>query len=123
MRVPCFGPRSLIGLRMKTLIARRERRHIDPLRIHPLFKMPFESISRPLIAVSRGLIFALGIIFHFAQPGSAQEESKATSDAQEAQNPIANIISVPFQNNTYLNYGPYRSDANILVIQPVLPFA
>jgi hypothetical protein len=46
---------------------------------------------------------------------------KTTTDAQDAQNPIANVISVPFQNNTYLNYGPYKSDANILVVQPVLP--
>lgn len=26
--------------------------------------------------------------------------------AQEAQNPIANLISVPFQNNTNFNVGP-----------------
>jgi hypothetical protein len=53
----------------------------------------------------------------------AQSETKATSDAQDAQNPIANIISIPFQNNTYLDYGPYKRDANVLVIQPVLPIA
>jgi hypothetical protein len=57
------------------------------------------------------------------EPGAPAPGDKATSDAQEAQNPIANIISVPFQNNTYLNYGPYKADANILVIQPVIPIA
>jgi hypothetical protein len=54
-------------------------------------------------------------------PGATQGEGKTTSALQDAQNPIANVISVPFQNNTYLNYGPYKSDANILVIQPVIP--
>jgi hypothetical protein len=47
----------------------------------------------------------------------------ATSDAQAAQNPIANAVSVPFQNNTYLDYGPNKGAANILVVQPVIPFA
>jgi hypothetical protein len=47
----------------------------------------------------------------------------AASDAQEAQNPIANVISIPFQNNTYLNYGPYRLTSNVLVVQPVIPIS
>ncbi|MEZ5827341.1 MAG: hypothetical protein R3D01_02710 [Hyphomicrobiales bacterium] len=42
--------------------------------------------------------------------------------AQEAQNPIANLISVPFQNNTNFNVGPFDNDQNILNIQPVIPF-
>jgi hypothetical protein len=58
-----------------------------------------------------------------SQSSATQEEEKATSDVQEAQNPIANIISVPFQNNTYVDYGPYKRTANVLVIQPVLPIA
>ena len=42
--------------------------------------------------------------------------------AKLAQNPIANLISVPFQNNTNLNYGPLKQNQNILNIQPVIPF-
>jgi len=42
--------------------------------------------------------------------------------AQEAQNPIANLISVPFQNNTNFNVGRLGNDQNILNIQPVIPF-
>jgi len=42
--------------------------------------------------------------------------------AQEAQNPIANLISVPFQNNTNFNVGRLDNDQNILNIQPVIPF-
>lgn len=42
--------------------------------------------------------------------------------AQQAQNPIANLISVPFQNNTNFNVGRLGNDQNILNIQPVIPF-
>jgi len=55
--------------------------------------------------------------------GTAEGNTSATSDAQEAQNPIANVISIPFQNNTYLDYGPYRRTSDVLVIQPVIPFS
>jgi hypothetical protein len=41
--------------------------------------------------------------------------------ARAAQNPIAAMISVPFQNNTNFNYGPRNHTQNILNIQPVLP--
>jgi hypothetical protein len=73
--------------------------------------------------LSRVMVFAVAVMFHWTLPARADDDAKTASDAQEAQNPIANIISVPFQNNTYLNYGPYKSDANILVIQPVYPLA
>lgn len=41
--------------------------------------------------------------------------------AKLAQNPIANLVSIPFQNNTNLNYGPLDGTQNILNIQPVIP--
>ena len=40
---------------------------------------------------------------------------------QLAQNPVGNLISVPFQNNTNLNFGPEKETQNILNIQPVIP--
>ena len=39
-----------------------------------------------------------------------------------AQNPVASMISVPFQNNTDFNIGPDHKTKNTLNIQPVLPF-
>jgi hypothetical protein len=41
--------------------------------------------------------------------------------AKQAQNPIADLISVPFQNNTNFNVGPEAGTQNILNIQPVIP--
>ena len=50
-------------------------------------------------------------------------KGKSTEElAKAAQNPIANMISVPFQNNTNLNIGPNDSTQNILNVQPVWPF-
>jgi hypothetical protein len=41
--------------------------------------------------------------------------------AKLAQNPVARMISLPFQNNTNLHYGPQAGTQNILNIQPVIP--
>ena len=53
--------------------------------------------------------------------------SRAEMSAQElakmAQNPVGNLVSVPFQNNTNFNYGPQDGTQNILNIQPVIPFS
>jgi hypothetical protein len=39
--------------------------------------------------------------------------------AKLAQNPVGNRVSMPFQNNTNLNFGPERKTRNVLNIQPV----
>lgn len=51
----------------------------------------------------------------------AQAESGAADLAKAAQNPIAAMISVPFQNNTNFNVGPKDRTQNVLNIQPVIP--
>ena len=43
--------------------------------------------------------------------------------AMQAQNPIANLISLPLQNNTNFNVGPENRTQNTLNIQPVYPFS
>ena len=45
----------------------------------------------------------------------------AAALAEAAQNPVANMIGVPFQNNTYFGIGPNEQTANVLNIQPVIP--
>jgi hypothetical protein len=54
-------------------------------------------------------------------PLSAHAEMSAEELAKLAQNPVGNLISVPFQNNTNFNYGPLSGTQNILNIQPVIP--
>jgi hypothetical protein len=48
-------------------------------------------------------------------------EPSAQDMAKLAQNPIGNLISVPFQNNTNFGVGPEGGTQNILNIQPVIP--
>ena len=52
---------------------------------------------------------------------SSQAEMSAEELAKLAQNPVGNLISVPFQNNTNFNVGSLSGTQNILNIQPVIP--
>ena len=52
--------------------------------------------------------------------GFSQESTEDLAKA--AQNPIANMMSFPFQNNTSFGIGPYDRTQNVLNVQPVLPF-
>jgi hypothetical protein len=55
--------------------------------------------------------------------GIIQEGDDATAElARAAQNPVADMISLPFQNNTNFNFGPQEKTQNVLNIQPVIPF-
>ena len=42
--------------------------------------------------------------------------------ARAVQNPVANLISLPFQNNLTFDTGPAGASLNVLNIQPVWPF-
>jgi hypothetical protein len=43
--------------------------------------------------------------------------------AKQLQNPVAALISVPFQNNVDFGVGPDKADRYLLNIQPVVPFS
>jgi hypothetical protein len=61
----------------------------------------------------------VGLAILAAAPSRAEMSSEEL--AKLAQNPVGNLISVPFQNNTNFNVGPEDGTQNILNIQPVLP--
>ena len=77
--------------------------------------MSSRHISSALIA-STGILCAV-----LALPVHA--ELSAEELAKIAQNPVGAMISVPFQNNTNLNYGPEKGTQNVLNIQPVIPIS
>jgi hypothetical protein len=52
---------------------------------------------------------------------TSQAEMTVEELAKLAQNPVGNLISLPFQNNTNFDVGPRDGTQNILNIQPVLP--
>ncbi|MGA7980729.1 MAG: neuromedin U [Chromatiaceae bacterium] len=67
----------------------------------------------------RSLVRASAIALLGSAPAMA--EMSAEDLAKLAQNPVGNLISIPFQNNTNLHYGPEQGTQNILNIQPVIP--
>ena len=50
-----------------------------------------------------------------------QDEEEASELAAQSQNPVGDLISLPFQNNTLFGIGPFNRTANVLNIQPVIP--
>lgn len=89
-------------------------------------------VLRGLLAACLGFLLA-AVVAHAQQPepaaaapaereqGNAAGGKSATELAKEIQNPIADLISLPFQNNTNFNYGPLKGTQDILNIQPVVP--
>ncbi len=56
-------------------------------------------------------------------PGTPSQAQDSADLAKAAQNPVAALISLPFQNNTLFGVGADDNDvANVLNIQPVIPF-
>ncbi len=67
------------------------------------------------------LVMVVGILV-LAIPAMSQDSgSDAVELSKKTANPLANLISLPFQNNTNFNLGPYDRTANVLNIQPVIP--
>jgi hypothetical protein len=78
--------------------------------------------SMPPFCKFRWLAVAAIALASFAT-APARAEMSAEELAKLAQNPVGNLISVPFQNNTNLNFGPEKGTQNILNIQPVIPIS
>ena len=70
-----------------------------------------------------GLWVMVVLILTFAGPVMGQESSDVEELAKQSANPLADLISLPFQNNTNFGLGPFDRTMNILNIQPVIPFA
>jgi hypothetical protein len=71
---------------------------------------------------------AMAAILTFASQSLAEEPQAGAAGnagalARATQNPVAAMISVPFQNNMNFGYGPNDHIQNVLNIQPVVPFS
>jgi hypothetical protein len=53
--------------------------------------------------------------------GPTPAANEAAELAKKLANPIASLISVPFQNNTFYGMGSYNGTQNIMNFQPVIP--
>ncbi len=82
---------------------------------------PAVALNRDLQMIKAGINYKLaaGVTAASAEAnghgGSTEELAKA------AQNPVAAMISVPFQSNTNFNSGPFNRTQEVFNIQPVVP--
>lgn len=71
-------------------------------------------------------LFVLLVIALIAPNTKAQDSQNQTNSsaelAKQTQNPVADIISVPFENYFYFNAGPNHAALYDLNIKPVIPF-
>jgi len=70
------------------------------------------------IGMKYKLLIATALIVLLSTPAYADEKADL---AKAAQNPVANMISLPLQNNVNTGIGPDNETQNILNIQPVWP--
>jgi hypothetical protein len=87
---------------------------------HPAALPPFAPARGRACSI---LVQAASLALALTCPSGANAALSAEELAKLAQNPVGNLISVPFQNNTNLNFGPEKGTQNILNIQPVIPIA
>jgi hypothetical protein len=82
-----------------------------------------------LIALGAGLPLALAVLAVAASAQSATpgpppadpSDNDATALAKKLQNPIGDLYSFPFQNNTNFSTGPNKGTQDVLNVQPVIP--
>jgi hypothetical protein len=67
--------------------------------------------------------FCLIIMFPLMSIPILHAQESAEDLSRQAANPLADLMSFPFQNNLNINYGEFDRNLNVLNIQPVLPFA
>src|SRR5271170_5138391 len=81
----------------------------------------FLPLSGCLLALS---VLSFGAAAQSARPSPAPDagsDNDATALAKKLQNPIGDLYSIPFQNNTNFNTGPNKGTQDNLNIQPVIP--
>jgi opacity protein-like surface antigen len=91
----------------------------------------WNSPTVPSVAFNRDLqMIKAGISYKFesgtstaAEPsGAGRSHAHSDEDLQkQSQNPIADLVSLPFQSNTNFNAGPFNRTQEVFNIQPVVP--
>ena len=78
-------------------------------------------ICRLLLVLICCFVFSSYSFSQVPHPEIYEPTAEQPDLAKQAQNPIANLISVPFQNNINFGLGPHDRTQNLLLIQPVIP--
>ncbi|MBO9583103.1 MAG: hypothetical protein J7574_02970 [Flavobacterium sp.] len=75
--------------------------------------------------VIKSLLFAVSLVLGFSAYAQEEEHKPGNSPqelADKLANPVANLISVPLQNNLNYGIGPYNGVKYTINVQPVIPF-
>jgi opacity protein-like surface antigen len=85
--------------------------------------VPAVSLNHELQMIKAGINykFESGVAAETEPSGAGGSGASTEELAKAAQNPVAAMISVPFQSNTNFNSGPYNRAQEVLNIQPVVP--
>jgi hypothetical protein len=88
-----------------------------------MIKRPQLVAPRPGVERLISLVLVLGLaLLGVVAPSGAAELSEEEL-AKKTQNPVASLISIPFQNNTSYKFGPRERTQNVMNIQPVIPIS
>jgi opacity protein-like surface antigen len=85
--------------------------------------VPAVSLSRDVQMIKAGINykFESGITSEASAAGGGGSAEPSEDLQKASQNPIADLVSVPFQSNTNFDIGPFNRTQEILNIQPVVP--
>ena len=119
-----YSPTQTRGLRSNSASQSPKVICTDNRRLRPLdaWRIPLYREHVDLKLATR-ILAALGFFSAMLTATSAHAELSAEDLAKIAQNPVGNLISVPFQENAYFNVGPLNGTQNVLNIQPVIPIS
>jgi opacity protein-like surface antigen len=88
------------------------------------------SATVPAVALNRDLQMVKAAISYKFESGVSAAAGASTAGgaggsteelAKQSQNPVASLVSVPFQSNTNFNSGPFGRTQEVFNIQPVVP--
>ena len=97
-----------------------EALHLGLWVVQGLLGAMFLAVARRASSGRRGTVGAtLLLLLVLSAPVGAQDDVDL---AKKTQNPVADLISVPFENNINFGVGPNDDVQYILYIQPVIPF-
>ena len=85
--------------------------------------LPAVGLNHDVQMIKAGINYKFkGGVSDVAGPSGAGHSAEPDENLQkQSQNPIADLVSVPFQSNTNFNSGPFNRTQEILNIQPVVP--